>query len=113
MPAGSVPRDTVQVYGANPPEAASTCEYTVPIVPAGSDAVVIVKAGLIVSDNGFVATPPPLSANRTVKAAVPAAAGVPLTIPVEGARFKPEGKAPDDIVQVTGATAPDAARVAE
>jgi hypothetical protein len=80
---------------------------------AGSDAVVIVRAGLIVSDNGFVATPPPLSANRTVKAAVPAAAGVPLMIPVEGARFKPEGKAPDDIVQVTGATAPDAARVAE
>jgi len=40
----------------------------------------VVKAGLIVSDNAFVATPPPLSANRTVKEAVPAAAGVPLMI---------------------------------
>ena len=85
-PAGSVPTDTVHVYGVDPPEAASACEYAVPTVPAGSDAVVIVKAGLIVSDNGFVATPPPLSANRTVKAAVPAAAGVPLMIPVEASQ---------------------------
>jgi len=112
-PAGSVPADTVQVYGDDPPEAASACEYAVPAVPAGSDAVVIVKAGLIVSDNGLVATPPPLSDNRTVKVAVPAAAGVPLTMPVDAARVKPVGKVPSDIVQVTGETAPDTARVAE
>ena len=84
-----------------------------PTVPAGSDDVVIANAGLIVNDNAFVATPPPLSANRTVKAAVPAAEGVPLMIPVDAARFKPAGKVPDDIVQVTGETAPDTARVAE
>jgi hypothetical protein len=112
-PAGSVPTDTVQVYGVNPPEAASACEYAVPTVPAGNDAVVIDNAGLMVDDNAFVATPPPLSAKRTVKEAVPAAAGVPLMIPVEGARLNPEGKAPTDIVQVSGERAPDAARVAE
>ena len=112
-PAGSVPTDTVHVYGVNPPEAASACEYAVPTVPAGNDAVVIDKAGLMVNDNAFVATPPPLSANRTVKEAVPAAAGVPLMIPVEAAKLNPEGKAPSDIVQVTGDTAPDTARVAE
>jgi hypothetical protein len=56
-PEGSVPADIVHVYGGDPPEAASACEYAVPAVPAGSDVVVIVKAGLIVSDNAFVATP--------------------------------------------------------
>ena len=111
-PEGSVPRDTVHVYGANPPDAASAWEYAVPTAPAGSDAVVIAKAGLTTKDNGLVATPPPLSVNRTVKAAVPAAAGVPLMIPVDAARVKPVGKAPTDIVHVTGETAPDTARVA-
>jgi len=113
MPAGSVPRDTVQVYGANPPEAASACEYAVPTAPTGNEAVVIAKAGLMVNDSAFVATPPRLSANRTVKGVIPAAAGVPLMIPVEAARLNPEGKAPTDIVQASGGTAPVAARVAE
>jgi len=67
----------------------------------------------MVKDSAFVATPPRLSANRTVKGVVPAAAGVPLMIPVEAARLNPEGKAPTDIVQATGGTASDATRVAK
>ena len=67
----------------------------------------------MVSDNAFVALPPPLSANRTVNAAVPGAEGVPLMTPVDAARLKPSGNTPCDIVQLTGGTAPDTARVAE
>jgi hypothetical protein len=86
-------------------------------VPAASDAVVIPKGGgaigLMVSDSAAVATPPPLSASLTVKAAVPGAEGVPPMTPVGAARLKPCGKVPSDIVQVTGETAPDTARAAE
>ena len=57
-PAGSDPLATDHVYGGDPPEAASACEYAVPTVPAGSDEVVIVKAGgLIVSDKRLVVLP--------------------------------------------------------
>ncbi len=113
-PAGSDPLATDHAYGGVPPEAPSVCEYAAPTVPAGSDDVVIPNAGgLTVSDNAFVALPPPLSVNFTVKAAAPAAEGVPLTTPVDAARLKPCGNVPSDIAQVSGETAPDAARVAE
>src|ERR1019366_1781705 len=80
----------------------------------GSEDVVIPRAGgLMVSDNAFVSLPPPRSANRTVNAAVPGAEGVPLMTPVDAARLKPCGNVPCDIPQVTGATAPDTARVVE
>jgi hypothetical protein len=82
-------------------------------VPAGSDEVVILNAGLTVSDSAFVALPPPLSANRTVKGNGPAAEGVPLMTPVDAARLKPAGRVPADTVHVTGEIAPDAARVTE
>jgi len=85
-------------------------------VPAASDAVVIAKggaAGLMVSDSTAVALPPPLSANLTVKLDVPAAEGVPPMIPLAAARLRPCGNIPSDIVQVTGDTAPDTARVAK
>jgi hypothetical protein len=39
-PAGSVPEDTHQLYGAVPPVAASVWLYAVPTVPAGSEVVV-------------------------------------------------------------------------
>jgi hypothetical protein len=43
-PAGSVPEDTHQLYGAVPPVAVSVWLYAVPTVPAGSEAVEIVGA---------------------------------------------------------------------
>jgi hypothetical protein len=48
-----------------------------------------------------------------VNAAVPGVDGVPLITPVDAARLKPCGNVPCDIPQVTGATAPDTARVVE
>ena len=82
-------------------------------MPAGSDEVVIARAALIVIDRPWVALPPPLSVNRTMKLAVPAVDGVPLMTPEDAARFKPCGNAPCEMLQVTGATAPDTLRVAE
>jgi len=75
--------------------------------------VVILNAGLTVSERAFVVLPPPLSTNRTLKAAVPVAEGVPLMVPVGAAKLKPAGSDPTDIDQVTGETAPNTARVAE
>jgi hypothetical protein len=112
-PAGSDPTDTVHEYGADPPETASACEYAVPTSPGGSDDVVIATAGLIVSDSAFVVLPLALSVSFTVKLLDTAAEGVPLMMPVDAARLKPAGKAPNETVQVTGETAPDTARVVE
>ena len=112
-PAGNDPPATDHEYGGDPPDAPSGCEYATPTVPAGSDDVVIrTGGGSTVNDNAFVALPPPLSVNLTVKFAVPPADGVPLITPVDAARLKPCGKLPCDIAQVTGGIAPAAASVA-
>ena len=63
-------------------------------MPAGSDAVVIVKgAGLIVSDSAFVADVDALSVTRTVKLLDPAVPGVPDMVP-PAARLNPAGSVP-------------------
>ena len=57
-PAGSDPLATAHEYGGVPPDAPSVCEYATPTMPAGSDDVVIDKAGgLMVIDNAAVADP--------------------------------------------------------
>jgi hypothetical protein len=65
-------------------------------VPAGSDDVVIVRAGgLIVRVNAAVADPDALSVTFTVTLADPAALGVPDITPL-AARLRPAGKDPLD-----------------
>ena len=98
-PEGNVPADTVHVNGADPPEAARACEYAVPTVPAGNDDVVIVKAGLIVSDSAFVVLPLALSVTFTVKLLDPAVPGVPEIVPPTD-RVNPAGRVPSDTVHV-------------
>jgi hypothetical protein len=44
-PAGNSPAVTLQLFGPLPPLACSVCEYAVPAVPFGSEAVVIVSPG--------------------------------------------------------------------
>ena len=113
-PEGSVPTDTVHEYGGTPPDSPERLRIrSAHRAGRQRDDVVIPSAALTVNDSALVVLPPPLSDNRTVKADVPAADGVPLIIPVEAARVKPAGKVPSDTVHVTGETAPDAARVAE
>ena len=63
-------------------------------MPAGSDDVVIPKAGgLMVKDNAVVAEADALSVTRTVKLLVPAALGVPEMVPA-AARLNPVGNVP-------------------
>jgi hypothetical protein len=63
-------------------------------VPAGSDDVVIPKAGgLMVKDKAAIAETDALSVTRTVKLLVPAAPGVPDMVPC-AARLNPAGSAP-------------------
>ena len=63
-------------------------------MPAGSDEVVIPKAGgLMVSDRAAVAEADALSVTRTVKLLGPAVPGVPDMVP-PAARVSPAGKAP-------------------
>jgi hypothetical protein len=53
-PGGNDPLATDHAYGGVPPLAARVCEYAVPAVPAGSDALVMlggVGAGLMVIGN--------------------------------------------------------------
>ena len=70
-PPGNDPAETVHEYGADPPEAASVCEYDDPAVPDGKgDAVRIVTgvgAGVIVIENAFCAEPEAESLAWTVK----------------------------------------------
>jgi len=63
------------------------------------DAVVIVKAGLIVSDSALVVLPFALSVTFTVKLVDPALPGVPDTVPPAD-RLKPAGSVPSDTVHV-------------
>ena len=63
-------------------------------MPAGSDNVVIPKAGgLMAKDNAAVAEADALSVTRTVKLLGPAVPGVPDMVP-PGARLNPAGSAP-------------------
>ena len=77
-------------------------------MPAGSDDVVIPKAGeLMVSDNAAVADADALSVTRTVKVLDPAALGVPDMVP-PAARLNPAGSVPLATVHKYGGDPPDA-----
>ena len=112
-PAGSVPADTDQVrVAAVPPVVANVWLYAVPTVPAGNGEAVEIEraavAALIVTENAFVAVPPPVT--WTVKSKVPAAVGVPPRAPAEE-RVRPAGSVPADTDQVYGVVPPVAANV--
>ena len=109
-PAGSAPDNTDQPYGVVPPVAANVWLYAVPTVPVGSgdDVVIDSAAGSTVTENAFVAVPPPLA--WTVKFETPAADGVPLKTPAEES-VSPAGSAPDNTDQPYGVVPPVAANV--
>src|SRR5262249_17436414 len=93
-PWGKLPVVTVHVYPPLPPDAASVCEYVTPTVPSGSDAVVMVTAaGSMVRARSCVSLALRLPVTGTVKFEVPAAAGVPLIVPL-ALKDNPCGKLP-------------------
>ena len=78
-------------------------------MPAGSDDVVIPKAGgLTVIDKAAVAETDALSVTRTVKLLDPAVPGVPDTVPA-AARLNPAGNVPLATAQAYGGDPPEAA----
>ena len=82
-------------------------------MPAGSDDVVIPKAGeLMVSDKPAVAEADALSVTRTVKVLDPAAPGVPDMVP-PAARLNPAGSVPLATAHEYGGDPPEAASVWE
>jgi hypothetical protein len=112
-PDGSDPLAIDHEYGGDPPAAASTCEYAVPIVPAGSDDVVMLKVGgLIVSDSAAVVETDALSVTRTVKLFGPGVVGVPDIVPT-AARLNPAGSDPADTDHAYGCEPPAAASTCE
>ena len=78
-------------------------------MPAGSDDVVIPKAGgLMVSDSAAAVEADELSVTRTVKLLDPAVAGVPDMVPPV-ARLSPAGSDPLGTDHEYGGTPPEAA----
>ena len=92
-PGGNDPVATDHVYGGDPPDALSPCEYGVPTEAGGNEEVVMLSTGaLIVSDRAALADADRLSVTLRVKLDEPAATGVPLIIPP--ASFNPAGSDP-------------------
>ena len=92
-PAGNDPVAKDQVYGGDPPDALSPCEYAAPTEPGGNEDVVMLRTGaLIASDRAALADADMLSVTLRVKLDEPAAAGVPLIIPP--AKPNPPGSDP-------------------
>jgi hypothetical protein len=115
-PPGNDPADTVHEYGADPPEAASVCEYADPAVPDGKgDEVKIVTgvgAGAIVIENAFCAEPDAESLTWIVKLNAPAVCGVPLISP-DVLSESPPGNDPATTLHEYGAVPPEALRACE
>ena len=101
---GSAPDTRDQTYGAVPPEAARVALYGVPVVPAGSVDVLMVRVGAAAATTTLkVAEPcsPIVSLTWMLKVNVPAAEGVPVSAPVE-AIVNPGGNWPEDNPQTYG-----------
>jgi hypothetical protein len=86
----------------------------VPLVPEGSDVVVIERAvGATTSDSVTALLCAGLDESATVKVklAVPLAVGLPEIIPVDAARLSPDGSVPEVIVHLYGLVPPVALSV--
>src|SRR6185503_12108979 len=115
-PPGNDPAETVHEYGADPPEAASVCEYVDPAVPDGKGDAVKIVTGVdpvaIIIEKAFCAEPEAESLAWTVKLNVPGVCGMPLISPA-GLSESPPGGDPATTVHEYGAVPPEALRVCE
>lgn len=96
-PAGNEPDERDHVYEPRPPIADRDCEYDVPVIPTGSEAVVT-ESGVAATEieNTLSAVRPRESVTRTVKVTVELVAceGVPAKAPVVGFSSRPAGGSP-------------------
>jgi hypothetical protein len=91
-PAGSAPPISVHWFPPAPPVEESVCEYAVPTVPSGRDAVAMLNArGMTSMESARVSVAPLRSSTTTVKFAVPDVLGVPVIRPVPELMLSPDG----------------------
>jgi hypothetical protein len=107
-PSGRVPALTDQLSGATPPEAERVVEKGKPITALGRVVPRIESTGLMVMLAGNVALCGGVeeSPTRKVKLEVPTARGAPVMAPVAPFKRRPDGNAPCEMVQVSGAVPP-------
>src|SRR5712692_8923114 len=111
VPAGSVPDVRVYEYGSTPPLCPAKAPHT--LTQPSSTEHWVVQAGISLTERaaamgtepGIVAVLLPASETWTVKAKVPALAGVPETVPSD-ASVRPAGRARSLIVDVYGCGSP-------
>ena len=107
----------VQTYGVMPPEASKLSEYAMPVVPFGSEFVLITRPflGLTTTEKDFCAVCEGAEESETwmVKLKVPADVGVPLTAPLLVVSANPGGNVPDASAKLYGEVPPVAVRAAE
>jgi hypothetical protein len=115
-PAGRLPEVNCQLVEPVPPVDARVVEYVTPTAPFGSDAVVIVNWGTMVSVRFAVAVCAGVLESVNLKlrgVALTAAVGVPLICPVEPFNVNPAGSVPAVNCHAYGAVPPMAPRVWE
>jgi hypothetical protein len=113
-PAGKEPELIDQLFGVVPPFAISFVEYAVPVVPPGSDVVIIVGAcPATVMPTTFVPVLFAASFTCTVNDTVPVVVGVPEIAPVDATRLNPVGRVPAITLQLYGVVPPLACSAAE
>ena len=116
-PAGNVPEINCQAYAPVPPVAVSVCEYAVPMVPPGSD-VVVMERGVAVMVRvrltlAVSAGEPESVALKVRGVAFTRLVGVPPIKPVEAFSVNPLGKVPEVNCQVCAPVPPTAVSVCE
>jgi len=105
-PGGNCPDPSFQLYGIVPPLACNTAEYAKSVTPLGNDVVEITSglgAGVAAAthnESDCLAACPPESSTSTVKEKVPAAVGVPDSVPVVETSPIPGGREPENTNQL-------------
>src|SRR5215831_11890656 len=103
--APEVIRATLWGAGASPPGTAKKSRVLVEIC-AGVEAPTV-------SEKDLVTEALALSVTRMTKVKVPVSCGAPLNKPVDVPSVSPMGRAPESSAQVSGAAAPETAKVSE
>jgi len=104
-PFGRTPEEMLQLYGATPPVAVRVEEYEVPVVPFGSEEVVMVgsdpaDATLIVNDCSAVCAGADESTTSMLNVDACAVVGTPETVPLFESMLRPAGRLPTTVAQV-------------
>jgi hypothetical protein len=111
-PAGRLPLERVQVYGAVPPDAVKAAVLYGTLTVPGGRAGATIASVMIQVEGSAVATASTVSWTEIVKLYDPTLVGVPLSTPVLAPIMIPGGRAPVETKNRYGGTPPDAVNAA-